>query len=167
MPEILCAYVPLKDDKELLAELHQVLRGDLATAVPRDRSLDEKDDAARPTPSGHPIPPGHDRLCSLPARTSIISLDSEYSIGTQPMPDATSFQQRRKRAAKLTHFFGVDYRELFDDVLDRIESNMQLGQRDGRLHAAEAEVSCLAFVLYIGGLTVGSGSPSEARQIEI
>jgi hypothetical protein len=57
------------------------------------------------------------------------------------MPEATSFQQRRKRAAKLTHFFGVDYRELFDDVLDSIEYDMKLGQKDGKLRAEEVEVS--------------------------
>lgn len=72
----------------------------------------------------------------------MISLDSEYSLALpSPMPQASSFQQRRKRAAKLTHFFGVDYKELFDDVLESLEDDMQLGQSDGVLRAEEVEVS--------------------------
>jgi hypothetical protein len=72
----------------------------------------------------------------------MISLDSEYSVVLpSPMPHASSFQQRRKRAAKLTHFFGVDYKELFDEVLESLEDDMQLGQSDGVLRAEEVEVS--------------------------
>jgi len=70
----------------------------------------------------------------------MISLDSEFSFTLPPAtPQASSFQQRRKRAAKLTHFFGVDYRELFDDVLESLENDMQLGKSKGVLRAEEAE----------------------------
>jgi hypothetical protein len=77
----------------------------------------------------------------------MISLDSEYSFALPPpIPQASSFQQRRKRAAKLTHFFGVDYRELFDDVLETLENDMQLGQSEGVLRAEEVEVShCIRY----------------------
>lgn len=93
----------------------------------------------------------------------MISFDSEYSIGiSSPMPEASSFQQRRKRAAKLTQFFGVDYRELFDEVLATIENDMQLGERDGMLRADEAKVSYhMRDIKFVGELTIDSGPPSK------
>jgi hypothetical protein len=66
----------------------------------------------------------------------------------------------------LTHFFGVDYRELFDDVLESIEHDMKLGERHGMLHAEEVEVSCMQNIAFVG-LTLDSGSPSEATQTEV
>jgi hypothetical protein len=85
-----------------------------------------------------------ERRRSLPA--SIISLTSEYTIST-PKAEITAFQLRRRRAAKLTQFFGVNYRELISDVLDSIENGVQHEQQKGTLRAEEAEV-CL-FPIYI------------------
>lgn len=139
-----------RDDRESLAKLHQTLRGDALAAFPDYQSATttggpHQGECTTPTRSGRrpsfsSLLPEFERRGSLPARTSMISIDSEYSIPMPPpMPEATSFQQRRKRAAKLTHFFGVDYRELFDDVLDSIEYDMKLGQKDGKLRAEEVE----------------------------
>ena len=122
--------------------------------------LDEGD-ATTPTFSGRrpsisSVLPQSERCSALPARTSMISLDSECSFALPPpMPQASSFQQRRKRAAKLTHFFGVDYRELFDDVLESLENDMQLGQSEGVLRAEEVEVShCMQVIEFVSGLTL-------------
>lgn len=54
--------------------------------------------------------------------------------------EAHGFQQRRKRAAKLSSFFGVDYRELFTEVLDVIESEVQSDSMSGSLSPEETQV---------------------------
>jgi len=82
-----------------------------------------------------------ERRRSLPARTSMLSIASEYST-TTPEPDLSDFQVRRRRAAKLTHFFGVDYRELFNDVLESLEAGLEHEHKRGTLRAEELEV-CL------------------------
>lgn len=60
---------------------------------------------------------------------------------TSPKPDITDFQLRRRRAAKLTSFFGVDYRELVNNVLESIESGLEHERKRGTLQADEIEVS--------------------------
>lgn len=54
--------------------------------------------------------------------------------------EAHGFQQRRKRAEKLSSFFGVEYRELFTEVLDVIESEVQLDSMSGSLSPEETQV---------------------------
>ena len=70
----------------------------------------------------------------------MISLASEYTINV-PDTEITTFQLRRRRAAKLAQFFGVNYRELVNEILDSIENGVQHDQRSGTLHAEEVEVS--------------------------
>ena len=72
------------------------------------------------------------------------SISSELSF-TMPRPDLTDFQLRRRRAAKLTNFFGVDYRVLIQDVLESIESGLEHERKRGTLAAEEAEV-CLTLL---------------------
>ena len=91
-----------------------------------------------------------ERRRSLPARTSIISFTSEYTIST-PKAETTAFQLRRRRAAKLTQFFGVNYRELISDVLDSIENGVQHEQQKGTLRAEEVEVCLLPIYISITG----------------
>lgn len=79
------------------------------------------------------------RRRSLPAMTSLVSLDSEYSATTQEANVAT-FQERRRKAAKLTQFFGVDYRELINDILQSIENGLVNEHEDGTLRTEEVEV---------------------------
>ena len=79
------------------------------------------------------------RRRSLPALTSRISLDSEYNV-TSPESNVTGFQVRRRKAAKLTQFFGVDYRELINDVLQSIENGVKHEHKSGTLLAEEVEV---------------------------
>lgn len=83
-----------------------------------------------------------ERRHSLPARTSSLSLASEYSISAvlSPKPEVTDFQMRRRRAAKLTQFFGVDYRDLIRDVLDSIENGLEHERKRGTINPEEAEV---------------------------
>ncbi|PPQ72472.1 hypothetical protein CVT24_003095 [Panaeolus cyanescens] len=118
-----------RDDRESLAELHQYLHGTEPTsppvAYPGHRKL-----------SNASVKP--ERRRSLPARTSMISLASELSVSPAKI-DPSAFQMRRRRAAKLTQFFGVDYRELISDVLDSIENGVEQEQQRGTLRAEEVE----------------------------
>ncbi|KAJ6486195.1 hypothetical protein C8R47DRAFT_1047815 [Mycena vitilis] len=61
------------------------------------------------------------------------------STASTPDADTSEFQQRRRRAAKLTQFFGVDYRDLIEDVLESIELGLDAERRRGTLNPAEAE----------------------------
>lgn len=82
-----------------------------------------------------------------PDSASIISFGSEHATAldsaTTPTKgsDLTDFQQRRRRAAKLTQFFGVQYRELINDVLDSLENGLEHEQKRGTLQADEIAVS--------------------------
>jgi hypothetical protein len=67
------------------------------------------------------------------------SLSSEFTLS--PEPKTSDFQLRRRRAAKLTHFFGVDYRELVHDVLESIEKGVEEERRRGTLQPEEVQVS--------------------------
>ncbi|KAI0652341.1 hypothetical protein C8Q79DRAFT_896641 [Trametes meyenii] len=120
-----------RDDRESLAELHDYLSGhQLELTGPTSPILD---DLAVSTPT-----PKAERRRSLPSRTSIASFTSEISmlIATPP-PGEHSFQQRRRRAAKLTHFFGVDYRDLMSEVLESIEKGLEEERGKGTLKPDE------------------------------
>jgi hypothetical protein len=49
------------------------------------------------------------------------------------------FAARRKRAAKLSKFFGVSYRDLFGAVLEILESDVKEDKEEGSLSAAETQ----------------------------
>ncbi|EMD32518.1 hypothetical protein CERSUDRAFT_99246 [Gelatoporia subvermispora B] len=116
-----------RDDKESLAELHDYLSG----------TLDADDDHAPLSP-----PAKSERRRSLPSRTSLVSLASEFSIAPSPpaeRPDGDEFQLRRRRAAKLTAFFGVNYRDLMGEILESIEKGLEEERGRGTLRADEAQ----------------------------
>jgi hypothetical protein len=118
-----------------LAELHSILTHDQSgsggsTPVPRDNDDADCDDA-RTIRS--------ERRRSLPTRSSTVSLASQSSLGS-PSPERTSFQARRRQAAKLTHFFGVDYRDLIGDILESIEHYVEEESHRGNLHPEEIQV---------------------------
>ncbi|KAI0035118.1 hypothetical protein K488DRAFT_23451, partial [Vararia minispora EC-137] len=54
-------------------------------------------------------------------------------------PEMQSFQLRRRRAAKLTSFFGVDYRDLIGEIIESIEEDVQEAGRRGGLKPDEAQ----------------------------
>jgi hypothetical protein len=55
-------------------------------------------------------------------------------------PEPTDFQLRRRRAAKLTQFFGVDYKQIIQDVLESIEKGVEEERKRGNLQPEEVEV---------------------------
>jgi hypothetical protein len=79
-----------------------------------------------------------ERRHSLPP--SIMSVSTVDSGVLTPKPGATDFQLRRRRAAKLTHFFGVDYRQIMTDILESIEKGVEEERKRGTLQAEEVEV---------------------------
>ncbi|KAF8998619.1 hypothetical protein BDZ89DRAFT_1083119 [Hymenopellis radicata] len=94
------------------------------------------------TPTERRLSARSERRRSLPARTSTTSLASEYSLAesiSSPKAEVTDFQLRRRRAAKLTAFFGVDYRDLIRDVLDSIENGLEHERKHGTINPEEAE----------------------------
>ncbi|KAG9109427.1 hypothetical protein FRC07_008326, partial [Ceratobasidium sp. 392] len=77
------------------------------------------------------------------------SLEGLYNIVSSLPEDESSeggaggqksqFAARRKRAAKLSKFFGVSYRDLFGAVLDILESDVREDKEEGSLSAAETQ----------------------------
>lgn len=66
------------------------------------------------------------------------SLYSEFSVSTTPTEN--TFQTRRRRAAKLTQFFGVNYRELMGEIIDSIEKGLEEERGKGTLKPDEVQV---------------------------
>lgn len=119
-----------RDDRASLAELHRFLHGDLVDSPVEEQPLLESHRISGSSCSHKP-----ERRLSLPARTSIASsITSDMS-----MPSPSDFQLRRRRAAKLTHFFGVDYRELIHDILESIEKGVEEERKRGTLRPEEVE----------------------------
>lgn len=93
-----------------------------------------------------------------------------------PTPTETAFQQRRRRAAKLTHFFGVDYRDLMGEILDSIERGLEEESGKGTLKPDEVKVRCTSFlsatVYHAQPLTITpspsshTGSPTKVGELE-
>ncbi|CAE6390364.1 unnamed protein product [Rhizoctonia solani] len=72
------------------------------------------------------------------------SLEGLYDIISGPsesdsVAQRNQFAARRKRAAKLSNFFGVSYRDLFGAVLDILESDVKEDKEEGSLSAAETQ----------------------------
>lgn len=67
---------------------------------------------------------------------------------TPNKPEATDFQIRRRRAAKLTQFFGVDYNQIINEIVDSIESGVEDESKRGTLQPEEAEVSYICSLYY-------------------
>lgn len=84
------------------------------------------------------------RRRSHPSRMSIMSRSSsnlsESSLLTLT-PEPMGFQARRKRAAKLTNFFGASYRDLFGEVLERLEVGFLEEAKEGNITRDEINVS--------------------------
>lgn len=72
------------------------------------------------------------------------SLYSEFSVAT-PTTTENSFQTRRRRAAKLTQFFGVNYRELMGEIIESIEKGLEEERGKGTLKPDEVQV-CLHYL---------------------
>ena len=79
--------------------------------------------------------------------SSVSSGSSLYTLTPEPM----GFQARRKRAAKLTNFFGASYRDLFGEVLERLEIGFLEEAREGNMSSEETIVRSQFISLTIDG----------------
>ena len=70
---------------------------------------------------------------------SLAPSELTLSLST-PDPAQSAFQLRRRRAAKLTQFFGVDYRDLMNEVFESLEMGLEEEQGRGTLRPEEAAV---------------------------
>lgn len=118
-----------RDDRESLAELHSILTNDQPGA--EGYTTPAREDDAKNVRS--------ERRRSLPTRSSNLSLASQFNLSSPSSPEMASFQARRRQAAKLTHFFGVDYRDLIGDILESIEHDVQEESHRGSLHPEEIQ----------------------------
>ncbi|KZP28957.1 hypothetical protein FIBSPDRAFT_238012 [Athelia psychrophila] len=115
-----------RDDRASLAELHQYLQGDEPQSSP--------DDVAVLVDLGSPTSLKSDRRLSLPS-----SILSASTADSSTRPEANDFQLRRRRAAKLSQFFGADYKSVMQEVLDSIEKGVEDERQSGHLQPEEAE----------------------------
>jgi len=77
-------------------------------------------------------------------------------------PEASDFQIRRRRAAKLTSFFGVDYRELIHDILESIEKGVEEERKRGTLRPEEVDVSFIVVSVWNHLLTIVALPPTPS-----
>ncbi|KAI1794015.1 hypothetical protein LXA43DRAFT_884486 [Ganoderma leucocontextum] len=156
-----------RDDRESLAELHDYLTGNgelCSTGEQYDYQFDNGSHSTGAPAPGSPVL-GDDasiafvspssmvtttttatmtsrpeRRRSLPSHVSVASFSSETSALASPTPTIeASFQQRRRRAAKLTHFFGVDYPDLMTEILENIEKGLEEERGKGTLRPDEVK----------------------------
>ncbi|KAH9920190.1 uncharacterized protein BXZ73DRAFT_91933 [Epithele typhae] len=137
-----------RDDKESLAELHDYITGTDPYPVGSEYDfqfanispeLFEEFSVSSPTTSKA------DRRRSLPSRMSVASFSSDIGAMLLPTPMEGSFegkqtfQQRRRRAAKLGKFFGVDYKDLMNEILESIEKGVEEERGKGTLKPDEVQ----------------------------
>lgn len=125
---LICTF---QDDRKSLVELHRFLHGEA------DESPFDEEVAVNPRRASIAASLRSERRHSLPSNASMTSLSSEFYAS----PKTSLFQIRRRKAAKLTNFFGVDYRELIQDILESIEKGVEEERTQGTLQPQEVEVS--------------------------
>ena len=131
-----------QDDKDSIKLLHNILHAD-GEDDGGNRGVDndgyDSSEPDIPPTSAPTVTTRDERRRSLPLCPSIASLRSEYSI-TSPPPEISTFEQKRRRAAKLTNFFGVSHHHIMDDILESIESGVAEERGRGTLNQAQADV---------------------------
>ncbi|KAG8960887.1 hypothetical protein FRC00_013896 [Tulasnella sp. 408] len=122
-----------------------LLSSPLASLSPTWRSSPISTSSTARLFSGPVSPIGPSTLTKKPSQSSLTSLDADQVA-------VDGFQQRRKRAAKLTKFFGTDYRSLFGEVLESIESGVRDDQTKGTLTEEEAKARPFTCHLHLDDL---------------
>ncbi|KAG9314003.1 hypothetical protein JVU11DRAFT_4781 [Chiua virens] len=119
-----------RDDRKSLVELHRWLHAET------DDSPAEEEVKGNPRRASNAPSFKSERRYSLPSNASMMSLSSEFCVPVQ----TSRFEDRRRKAAKLTNFFGVDYCELIRDILESIEKGVEEERKKGTLQPQEVEV---------------------------
>ena len=124
----------LKDDRESLASLRVYLHSGDMTVPPPLQNFGRTSSGDRRSSNASSIK--SERRLSLPTSVLSFSSDSASSLNRE----VSDFQARRRKAAKLTQFFGVDYRELVRDIIESIEHGVEHEQNRGTLNPDEVQV---------------------------
>jgi hypothetical protein len=122
-----------QDDRQSLERLHEIMHSDAVNEQPVPLQTFAHQDEAQ-----NSAPPRIGRRQSLPSNPSLASLSSSISILP---PEISPFEQRRRRAAKLTNFFGVNHREIMNDIFESIEKGVEEERGNGTLNPDEVNVS--------------------------
>ncbi|TRM61516.1 hypothetical protein BD626DRAFT_405530 [Schizophyllum amplum] len=117
-----------RDDRASLAELHQYLLDDRAPASPG---------VGKRTSTSSAGSRKSERRRSLPVQAALEA--TSPTMSEMEKPDVTDFQWRRRKAAKLTQFFGVNHREVIDEVLNSFEHGLEFERDRGNIDIEEAE----------------------------
>ena len=134
-------YLLMQDDTASLKFIHDILHADDDDDDGIKRRVDDGDfdSSELDIPSPATTTKRGDRRRSLPLCPSISSMRSEYSTMSPP-PEISTFEQKRRRAAKLTNFFGVSHRDIMADILESIESGVAEERGRGTLNQAQVDV---------------------------
>ncbi|KAF8478877.1 hypothetical protein JB92DRAFT_1815618 [Gautieria morchelliformis] len=118
----------------------------LASTSPTASTLSRDPDPTLAPPSAFSstfsfAPPHPDPIFMLSTSSLSPTRTGALGTGTPADPQRRAFQQRRKRAAKLARFFGVESncRALFRDVLASLEEGVREEGEEGRLGVDEVE----------------------------
>lgn len=144
------ALIHFQDDKHSLAELHSFLNDD--SSHWKEDEYPNGDAVDRLSTSSSVRSSRAERRRSLPLRSSSASLASQYTI-TSPAPEQSEFQVRRRRVAKLSHFFGANYRDLLGEILASLEMGVKEDGGKGTLRPDEVQVRSSASPMSRAALT--------------
>jgi hypothetical protein len=118
-----------RGDRASLMELRQYMQGEVPDPLLQNLA-DHSDFVSGSIKS--------ERRRSLPS--PVLSMSTVESSLPTSKPETADFQLRRRRAAKLTQFFGVDYNQIIRDVLESIEKGVEEERKRGALQPKEVEV---------------------------
>jgi len=121
-----------RDDRRSLVELHKYLQGEEP-----ESPINEVELLVDPH---SPTSLRSDRRLSLPSSVMSVTTGDTSLANIGVKPEANDFQLRRRRAAKLAQFFGVDYKSVMQEVLESIEKGVEEERQSGTLQPEEAEV---------------------------
>lgn len=137
--------------------LHEIIHGELeesATPLQAFTRLDEASSSSRA-----------ERRRSLPSQPSITSLSSLASSISPP--EISAFEQKRRRANKLTNFFGVNHRDIMAEILENIEKGVEEDRGNGNLDPEQVKVSCVLHDMYVFPLIVANtGTVAESQEAQ-
>ncbi|KZS96084.1 hypothetical protein SISNIDRAFT_438684 [Sistotremastrum niveocremeum HHB9708] len=128
-----------RDDRESLLALHDLISPSSENVEEQEESEDIFSFEQERIASGSGL--RTERRLSLPItrKDSLLSLRSQFTVSSPPA-EITDFQTRRKRAAKLVDFFGVNYNELLEVVVGKIENGVREEGKRGSLKPDEIDV---------------------------
>lgn len=120
----------VQGDRESLELLHEIIHGFPEENLAPLQTFARHDEASSSSRA--------ERRRSLPSRPSIASLSSVASSISPP--EISAFEQKRRRANKLTNFFGVNHRDITAEILENMEKGVVEEGGIGTLNPEQVKV---------------------------